>query len=438
MLAGLLYLLLFGFLILRLPFFRNSGLSFRVLGAAFGLRVLAGMLYWYLYLYYPSWQGTSDAWIFFTDSKHLYAALWQHPMDYLRMITGIGDNHPHFAQYYEKMAYWERAWDHGLFNDNRTMIRVNALFRLISGGYYPVHILFSGFLSFAGLTALYRVFSRGLQEEPAKGKKEPAGQERRKKRILTVGVLFLPSVVFWGSGASKEAISLAATGFFLFYGIRWMEDGFRQKSGLAVFLPALALMCFLKMYILALLLPLLLAWFWDTRFAKPATGWKYTWVLLASLCMIFLMRWFIPEYNLHDLLAAKQKDFYATVIEQNEEALSNIPSLGDHSLRVVEAIPVAFLNSLASPFYLMHVNALTLMALAENILIVLLFLYALVSWSPQENQSRLFWFCAGFFLLYFILIGMISPLPGAIHRYRIMALPFLAALAVSGRKKSQK
>lgn len=433
MIAAFIALIVCCFLIWKLPFYRQSGLSVRFLFAAFGVRVLAGMLYWYLYLYYPGWQGTSDAWIFFTDSAKLYAALPDHPLDFLQMITGIGDNHPYFEKYYSQMAYWQRAWDHGLFNDNRTMIRVNALLRLVSGGYYPVHILIFGFLSFTGLLALYRLFSDFVSREPDIRK----GKMINRQTLLKAGILFLPSVIFWGSGASKEALSLWATGIFLYYILRQTEEGFRFDWKIIPFLFALAVMCFLKMYILALFIPLLLAWIWDKHFIKPATGWKFILVLMLAGLVLLGTRILFPAYNLHDLLAAKQKDFYATVIEQNEEALSNIPSLSDHSLRVVEAIPVSFLNSLASPFYLMHVNALTLMALAENILIVLLFLYALVSWSPQEQQSRLFWFCAGFFLLYFILIGMISPLPGAIHRYRIMALPFLAALAISGRRKTQ-
>jgi len=429
MITGLVYLIVFIVLIRKLPFFRKSGLGAGILFAAFGSRVLAGLLYWYLYLHYPAWQGTSDAWIFFTDSAHMFRALPEHPGDFLQMLTGIGDNHPHFAQYYQKMAYWQRAWDHGLFNDNRTMIRINAVFRLISGGHYPIHILFSGFLSFAGIVALYRVFADAMAKEHAAANTTRYANRSLKEWILVIGVLFMPSVVFWGSGASKEAISIAAGGFFLFYIIGWTERGFRLRFTILPFLLSLAIMCFLKMYILALMLPLLVAYIWDKHAPKPATGWKFISLLAFSALVLVAARFVIPEYNLHDLLAAKQKDFYATVIEQNEEALSNIPSIGDHSFRVIEAIPMAFLNSLASPFYLMNVNMLTLFALVENIFILGLFLYVLASWSPQQRQSRLFWFCVCFFFLYFILIGMISPLPGAIHRYRIMALPFLAGMA---------
>lgn len=418
-LAGIIYSFIFIFLILKLPFFRNSGIRNGLLIFAFIVKILAGFLYWYLYKNYQSWQGTSDAWRFFTDSEVIFGALKQHPLDFIQMITGIGDNHPYFLKYYDNISYWQRAFDHGIYNDNRTMIRINAIIRIFSFGHYSIHILFVNFMSFAGLTALYRTFSERLVKN---------------KILLFLGIFFLPSMVFWGSGVSKEAISIMAMGFFLYFVLNWLDKGFKLRPDFFVFLVALAIMCFLKYYILLLLTPLIIAYFWGRFKSKYGITWKFIVVLSVFAILVFLIRFIIPEYDAKEILASKQKDFYATVLQQQEETISNIPSIENTRFSLIEAVPMAFLNSFASPFYLINVNILTVAAFLENILIVFLFFYPHLIREPRSKNRSMLLFCIYFLFFYFVLVGMISPLPGAVHRYRIMALPFLFnAVAISGK-----
>ena len=88
----------------------------------------------------------------------MYGALKTDPTHYLRLLFGIGLGKPDLAHYIKEMTFWGRDFPHGLFNDNQTIIRVNAIFDLFSFGYYHVHTVFMCFFSLIGLTALYKAF----------------------------------------------------------------------------------------------------------------------------------------------------------------------------------------------------------------------------------------------------------------------------------------
>ncbi len=77
----------------------------------------------------------------------------------------------------------------------------------------------------------------------------------------TCGVFLLPSVLFWGSGVLKESLLLFALGTFLLYSMR-ATRGTIGFPAAALMLFSLALMFFLKIYVIASLLPGLVAYVW--------------------------------------------------------------------------------------------------------------------------------------------------------------------------------
>jgi hypothetical protein len=73
------------------------------------------------------------------------------------------------------------------FNDARTIVRIHSVLRIFSFGEYYVHAVFFAFISFTGLTALYRTFSSSI----------------KKHSELFYGAIFLiPSMVLWGSACT--------------------------------------------------------------------------------------------------------------------------------------------------------------------------------------------------------------------------------------------
>ena len=411
----------YGFLciliLLKTPFFRNSGLSAGFLVTAFLAKIAAGFAYYLLYLYYTPYQGTSDALRFFDDSGYIFNAFHSSKTDYFSMITGIGDDHYYYQKYYKDILNWYRMYQTELFNDNRTVIRFNALVRLVSWGAYPVHILFANFLSFAGLTGLYRFFTGA--GKPRSGRKNPG------EYFLAFLIFFFPSLVFWGSGVSKEGLSLFGTGIFLFFAGKFFRNELQPGISLVFLLIALYFMVFLKIYILLLLLPLGIAWFWARSAHGPAVHWKYLLVLAGCLLVVVNLHMVFPGFRFTEILAGKQKDFYAVALYTYKDPLSIVPDLDHHFSSLAGAILPAFLNAVTGPFVLKQTGMLQLAGFLDNLLLLLLMLIPFFFHTPLKNRSNLFFFSLLFFAMIFVLVGLISPLPGAIMRYRIMALPFL-------------
>lgn len=161
------WLFCFFWLIKSLAFFRNSGLRTRTLNIFFSLKLLCGLVLFLIYTFYYPYRNTSDAFRYFDDSQVIYHTAFSDPSSYLKMLTGINGDDPQLEKYYQDMETWSAEKNYSTTADNRTIVRVNAFISLFSGGVYFVHILFFCFFAFAGLTALFRfikVFSPGKTE----------------------------------------------------------------------------------------------------------------------------------------------------------------------------------------------------------------------------------------------------------------------------------
>ena len=167
-LLPLIYLAFFLWLIGKLNYFKIAGFSALSLQFAFLLKAFCGLVIYLIYTYYYPVRMEADTFKYFDDSKYLYNALWEHPLDYFKMLFGINCENDYFLKhYYSDMYNWYRSYDNGLLNDNRLVIRLNAFVRLFSFGNYYVHSLFFNFLTFIGsysLARLFLVFSESISK----------------------------------------------------------------------------------------------------------------------------------------------------------------------------------------------------------------------------------------------------------------------------------
>ena len=163
-LLALSYTALLLWLMRKLPYFRAvPGLPLKWVSAIFLLKILAGSALWAVYTYVYSDRATADVFKYFDDSAHMYKALHDRPLDYLRMLLGIGNDTPEFMdRYYSYMNNWVRHFESNLYNDAHTIIRYNAAVRLVSFGEFHVHTVLSAFLSLAGMLGIHRAFVRVL------------------------------------------------------------------------------------------------------------------------------------------------------------------------------------------------------------------------------------------------------------------------------------
>ena len=157
------------------------------------------------------------------------------------MLFGINCNTEYFnTEYFNKMSNWVRSYDNGLFNDNRLMIRANAFLRIFSFGNYHVHSIILAFLAFMGSFSLSKLFF----------------EVSRSKVLTYVAVFLVPSLVFWSSGILKEAVLLAALGFFAYHFYQLFDSNRTWKNYMMLFLMSCVLIV-LKLYVFMAFVPAL-------------------------------------------------------------------------------------------------------------------------------------------------------------------------------------
>lgn len=391
------------------PFFL-PGIKKRWVLAAFYLKVIAGLGLTFIYTsYYPD-RSKADIFKYFDDSEIMYQSVRSSPIDYLSMVSGFNNDNEHFdSLYYKKMNNWYRKYETVTYNDSHTIIRVNAIVRLVSIGFFQVHNLFFIILSFIGLMALFKTFCRYFTEY---------------KYWLYGAVFLLPSVVFWSSGAMKESLLFFATGIFLYACQQILFSSLNLKW---VFVAAVGVffLFFTKMYVLAVFIPVLAGNLWIVL-----TGNKHAFAKLASSLLVFinigiLIGKFYPAYNVFELFVGKQHDFVGLARFENAGSLISPVPVEPHFASFLLNSPQALINTLFRPFPTEIGSLLMVPAVFENMLLVIFVLLALLFHRKQIKHVRIIYFCLLFSIVLSIIIGITTPVLGALVRYRIPVLPFL-------------
>lgn len=458
---------------------KNAGVAFLI------LKIAAGFTLWYVYTFYYPDKTYADIWKFYNDSAVIHEALRENPADYFSMITGIGIDDGIEHKYLMRMNHWHQPFESNLFNDSHTIIRFNALLRLFSFGNYHIHALVMCMLSLAGLCALYRWIFRFIPQW----------------KTAIAAILFLfPSLLFWSSGVLKEGLMLFALGITVeqirefssdkkYYRIAVVIIGLSLLAitklyMLAFLIPALLLSLWLKrnpgfallkfsVVILTLfvsgkiiesafpeLSPARILALKHNDFVRLAHGGTY---MYNDTAVVYLeaerrahlvcsdadsctleknvpFRYWRIKDNFADTLTSE-----GNTLRVNYKVLTDFPKAGsiiDNSFldpdfnSVIRNIPRALMNTLFRPFLWEAKSTMLIPPLAENIILLLMLGAAMVFGKPNAYPD-VFWFCILFAAITLVVIGITTPVLGAIVRYRITALPFvlLALLLITDRKK---
>ncbi|MEI6764794.1 MAG: hypothetical protein WCM76_04075 [Bacteroidota bacterium] len=392
-----------------MKFFQIDGFSPRAVSVVFLIKVIAGVVLYIIYSHYYTDRNTADIFKYFDDSKVMYDTLFTKPRDFFQMITGIGNDTPYFNQYYHQMNNWFRVFESNIYNDSHTIIRVNALMRVFSLGYYNVHTVFMCFLSLTGLVALYKFFV-------------PFMRDRR--RELFFAVFLLPSVLFWGSGVLKEGILIFGMGMLIYYTDCLVRGKERIKSFLWLFASTILLL-YVKFYVVATLFPLLIAHVWCVKTSYRHALLKYGGVLLIAAVAGLNLHYLLPQFDFVTIAVQKQHDFINLANEVKSGSIIGMAPLEYSWISLLKNTPQAFFNVLFRPFIFESGSPLFLLAGAENIMIIFIAVVCLIYANFRPVNKGILSFALIFALFTLALTGLITPVIGAIVRYKVPALPFL-------------
>lgn len=411
----IIYLCIFVWLIRSRAFFECPGLSRATVSGLFLLKFGFGMLLYAVYAYhYAAERHYTDAFRYFDDAGVLFGSLSDSPSYFFQLLFGIAPDPEALKPYTDQMLFWDQPYSYGTFNDNRTMIRLNAVLYLFSFGHYHVHTAFWCFFSMIGLVGIYKSF---IQWVP------------RLKWLLVAAIFLVPSVLFWGSSVLKEGLLLGGLGLFVYHFMRVVQV-FSWKR-LALLVGLFAFLVMIKTYILMALAPGLISYALVARLGtkKPLAVYAAVHVGLVTLAMN--IHYLIPKYNIVRYIALKQRDFINTSEKHMPGSYFEVGRIEQSASSILANSPEALFNGLLRPLPTDVNSMLTAVASAENLCIALVLIVLLIFMRPLKNiPANATLFCASFSLVLLTLIGLVTPVAGALVRYKIPAVPFLLIAAL--------
>jgi len=211
------YTLLFSAIIMRSKWFSADSLSNKYFLGAFYLKLLFGVALWYIYTHIYHNRATSDIFKYYDDAQMMFGKLHSSAKEYLIMLTGIGDSGKYYQDFYHFMNSWGNGYGTSLYSNSHFIISMNAFFMLFSQGHYGVHVIFMCFISFAGLTYVYKAFLPFLQE---------------KSKMLFAAVFLFPSVILWSSGVLKEGFIWLGLGLSIYYFFKLINNPLKKDLSL--------------------------------------------------------------------------------------------------------------------------------------------------------------------------------------------------------------
>ena len=475
------YASLFIFLIAKMKFFACEGISRKAIQCVFILKIVFGVALSLIYTFYYTDRSTADIYKYFDDSKVMFDALFTKPQDYFQMLFGIGNDTPYFDMYYNQMNHWYREYDSNLYNDSHTIIRFNAVVRLFSMGVYNVHTVFMCFLSLLGLTAIYKTFIPVLKEKSlllfGAVFLIPSvlfwGSGVLKEGLLFFGLGFLIYYSLSLSLPKGERTAIVKSIFWILFSIVLLA---LTKFYVAIaVIPALVANFWIEKtenknvfpkYIASYIL-IFSAGLFATNSLQVLVQKQKDFINLAN-GGTYLQRITTEKTDtvyiasvMHEQLDINRKTKEVTIINKidycrvwkdgklGEEtefvgaknfketeyrllldygktgSTIEIQKLEPNILSFLKATPKALYNTFFRPFFFESFSPFILMAGFENLFIILLAIAAIIFADKKIFNEKLFWLCVFFTLVIFALTGLITPVIGAIVRYKIAALPLL-------------
>jgi hypothetical protein len=405
----LIYFLIFSFFIKKSSFFNEDKIPHNWFIILFGIKVICSLVLTFIYTKFYSQRNTADIFKYYDDGLLLFEVLKTNPLDYFQLVFGLDFNTEYFhTNYYQHLGNWTRPLSNNIFSDSHIIIRFNAFVRLFSFGFFSVHNVFINFVSLVGLTFIFKAFKNFTPQ---------------KEKLLFFFISLVPSVLFWGSGLLKESIILMAMGIFFFSFFKLNEN-----RSLAYILPvifAVFLILFNKFYlVIALIIPTA-GYLINNYFKLNKLIFGYVLAIALFVISINIFPLFFPSIDLVGQLISKQHQFAILIAETQPNSSFSIHNLTD-GMSILIHTPIAVLNTLVRPFLWECNSPLIWISGIENIVILsVVFLCIIFRKKMNKSHKNIFYFNLFFIFCLFSIIGLTTPIFGAIVRYKIPGILLL-------------
>ena len=386
------------------------GLTVKIIGA-----IAVGIIYQF---YYGGGRPSGDTFNYFANAAIIYEAFGESFSTGWQLLLADGEYTPDTFQYATRMYWFHSPTEY-------FVIRVIAVLGLFTFHTYSAIAVLFAVLSFSGVWALFRTFYKLF---PALHRK------------LAVAILFLPSVVFWGSGILKDSITLGALGWATWAIVRIFFERKGIPVATTILLLALYTIYAVKIYIVLCFLPAALLWVFLANIDRVQSVVVRALVTPVILVLVIALSYVAvieigkdnARYSVDKLSeTAEITARYLTYVGESQGG--SVYTLGNDfdfsPLGMLRKFPLAVNVTLFRPYLWEAYNPVMLLSALESFFTLMLTVYILF----QVGIRRLFRyvtskpvvvFCLLFAIAFSFSVGISTYNFGSLVRYKIPMFPF--------------
>lgn len=380
---------------------------------ALSLRIIGALALGFLYQFY---YGGGDTFNYHTrGSRPIWEAFQESPIIGLKLLFSNGELVGDTFKYASQITFY-------LDPSSFFIARIAAVFDLITfSSYSATAVLFSVF-GFAGSWALFTTFYQKLPN---------------RHMWIAVATLFIPSVVFWGSGIMKDTITLGCLGFLTFsiYSI-FVKKKYSIKSIILLVLTVWIIFS-VKKYILLCFFPAALLWVYLSRLQNISSPVLRILLVPIVMGMVILSAYYSvivigrddPRYAVDKIAETAQITAYDIGFYSGRDAGSgyDLGTLDGTFEGMLKILPQAVNVSLFRPYLWEVKNPLMLLSAMESLCLFAITIYMFFHFRTRAFKSLLepmVLFCLTFSITFAFAIGASTFNFGTLTRYKIPLLPF--------------
>ena len=382
------------------------------------LKLFSGIVICLIYVYY---YGGGDTTEYYRGGVAMVNLFSKDAGLYFDILTGEAGGSAWF--YFDHSTGWP---PHFMYKDDRTffVIQIMSVFLLLTGKAFIPATLLLAWLSYAGIWRMYLLFCEHYQHL---------------SKQFAIAILFMPSVVFWGSGMLKDTLTFSAVCWFV-YAIYYLA--IKQKNVLLqiVYLIVSAyLLITIKPYIFVSLMPGSIIWISFEKIGKIKNTLIRISVFPVIISLAVLTIGVVMSQVGDELGNYSSIDGVINKATVNQEDLTRADAYGDNffdigeieptPLGVLKKAPVAIAAALFRPYLWEARNPVMLLSALENTFLICFCMWLfirinIVTLFKRLMSSPLILFSIMFSIFFAFAVGVSTPNFGALVRYKIPAIPF--------------
>ncbi len=381
-------------------------------------KILSAVVFCLIYIYYYDGGDTVS---YYESSRALVNMSMKNPGNFLQEITQA-PSMPNYMLFDQQTGY---PWGYMYFDPQSWFVaKMLVPLLYLSFKSYLITTILLSWISFFGTWALYKMLCRYY----------PTMEGR-----MAFCMLFIPSVLFWGSGILKDTFTYSAVCWFIVGLDGVFISKINKKKGILFMSLAGFVLLSIKPYILISLLPGALVWILYSKISKTSSKFfRY-----AAIPMIYVFS-FLIGYGVLAVLGDKLGKFSITKMLETASITQkdlhqdyyhgssfDIGEFEPTISGMLSKAPAAITVGLFRPFIWEARNAVMLASGFENLIYLLMsggvvfglfFKRKLLVHILLENPYLIF--LLSYALLFSLLVGLSTSNFGALVRFKIPFLPF--------------